>query len=377
MVGNYRITGVIGRGGMGTVYRAEHVYIERPAAIKVLHEQFAKEEAAVMRFLREARAASRVNHPNIVEVFDFGELPTLGVFLAMEFLEGENVAQRLHTRGPMPLFDTLNILGQIANALGQAHSHDIIHRDLKPENIMLVPRTGRREIVRAISEGHERRFVIEKERTFDLVKVLDFGIAKFHEPATAELRSAPFGVFGTPEYVSPEGARGEPVDARSDIYSVGIIFFEMLTGVLPFQGETSVDIMAKQVLSPPPSPRALRGDNEITPAAERLILRMLAKDPAKRPQSMDAVGEELVGCYGDVVFRRNANRLAGAKEAGIVLDAPPPLLRASGILDAAPPPRLASLRTTKTEPPVLDTSPSLSDSVDQEPILLTRPKQRA
>jgi serine/threonine protein kinase len=318
-VGNYRLLDVIGRGGMGTVYRGEHVYIGRPVAVKILHAQFARYEEAVKRFLREARAASSINHPNIVDVTDFGPTPDHGVYFVMEYIEGESLEDLIARESPIALHRAINIINQLASALGRAHELGVIHRDLKPENVMLASRPGRRDLIRFVNLDKEKgSFVIEREEFYDFVKILDFGIAKVLEQpdgiaggsgATSAGHTIAGAVFGTPEYMSPEAAQGLPVDHRSDVYSLGILFYDMLVGHVPFEAEAAADVMQKQIHAPPVAPRRARPDAEITDAAERLILKALAKKPDDRQQTMDDLRAELQTCYGSVAYRRDAQRI--------------------------------------------------------------------
>jgi serine/threonine-protein kinase len=316
MVGNYRLLSVVGRGGMGTVYAAEHVYIGKRAAMKILHQRHAANADSVERFLREARAATSANHPNIVDVYDFGATPAGETYLAMELLDGRSLEDLLDRDGPLQLHRAINIVHQISSALAAAHEKGIAHSDLKPANVMLIQRPGRREIIRAAGTAPDGqpRFVVEKEGAFDFVKVLDFGIAHIQDRPDGD---AARHVFGTPEYMAPEAARGEAVDARSDIYGLGILFYEMLTGTVPFHAAEAIDVLRMHVGTPPPRPTAIAPAAEITPAAERLILRALAKDAAARPQSMDDLRAELAGCYGSVAFRRDAHRVPGAVAQGL------------------------------------------------------------
>jgi serine/threonine-protein kinase len=321
-IGKYKLHEILGRGGMGTVYRGEHVFIGKPVAVKVLHERFAKYEEAVKRFMREARAASSIQHPNIADVTDFGTTPLGSVFFVMEYIEGKSLEDVIEEESPLALHRAINIVEQISSALGRAHEKGIVHRDLKPENIMLTKRPGRREVIRAIgpdSKGSQQ-FVIEPETSWDFVKVLDFGIAKVHEPhrPDASAQSTVAGtIFGTPEYMSPEASRGAPIDHRADIYSLGILFYDMLVGHVPFTGGSAVEILARHIGEAPVPPRKARPSAEITEAAEVLIMRALAKDPGSRQQSMDALREELKGCYGSVAYRRDAKRVRGAAESGV------------------------------------------------------------
>lgn len=316
-VGNYHLDQILGRGGMGTVYSGEHVYIGKKVAVKVLHPQFAKYEDAVKRFLREARAASSINHPNIVDVTDFGPMPDGGVYFVMESLTGTSLEDLIDRKGALPLHRALNVANQMALALAAAHETGIVHRDLKPDNIMLIRKPGRRDLVRKVSEGEgEGGLVVEREAEYDFVKILDFGIAKVVGPEqSAPSKTLAGAVFGTPEYMSPEAARGTEVDFRADIYSLGVILFDMLCGRPPFEAQAAADVLAMQIRDEPPSPRALAPQYEITERVENLIFRAMKKNPKDRYQSMDELREELQQCYGSVGFRRN-RRNTGSEMPG-------------------------------------------------------------
>ena len=304
-VGKYRLHEIVGRGGMGVVYRAEHVYIGREVAVKILHEGYGGREESIKRFLREARAASLINHPNIVEVTDFGKANDGTVFFVMELLVGEPLDNILARDRRLDLLRSITICNQLAAALAAAHSKGIIHRDLKPENVMLIPREGRRELVRRIADESGAYEQSEREKTFDFVKILDFGVAKVREPEASKGRVTQAGVvFGTPEYMAPETARIGFSDARSDIYALGVMFYEMLTGTVPFTGDAPVDVMMKQVNERVPPMRQMAPDTEITEDSERMILKALAKDPDQRHQSMEEFHRDLQKCYGQLRFRR-------------------------------------------------------------------------
>jgi eukaryotic-like serine/threonine-protein kinase len=322
-VGNYHLQDILGRGGMGTVFSGEHVYIGKKVAVKVLHPQFARYEDAVKRFLREARAASSINHPNIVDVTDFGPMPDGGVYFVMEYLHGTSLEDIIDKNGALPLHRALNVANQMALALAAAHDKGIVHRDLKPDNIMLIRKPGRRDIIRAIDTDPDDssptgRFVIEKESEYDFVKILDFGIAKvITRDETSPGQTLAGAVFGTPEYMSPEAARGEEVDHRADIYSVGVILYDMVTGRPPFEAGAAAEVLAMQINQVPPPPRQAAPHVEITEAAERLILKAMAKVPEHRHQNMDDFRAELQGCYGRVAFKRHAHSIRGAPVEGV------------------------------------------------------------
>jgi serine/threonine-protein kinase len=304
-VGKYKLHEIVGRGGMGVVYRGEHVYIGKEVAVKILHEGYGGREESIKRFLREARAASLINHPNIVDVTDFGKSNDGTVFFVMELLNGEALDTVLQRDRRLDLMRSITIVNQMAGALGSAHSKGIVHRDLKPENVMLIRREGRRELIRQFSDDEGMHTVSERETVFDFVKILDFGVAKVRDPDSNEGRVTQQGVvFGTPEYMAPETARVGISDPRTDIYALGIMFYEMLTGAVPFTGETPVDVMLKVVSQPVIPPRQKAPDIEITADAERLIMKALAKDPKQRHQTMEELFTELQQCYGSVRYRR-------------------------------------------------------------------------
>jgi serine/threonine-protein kinase len=303
-IGNYRLDKILGRGGMGTVYAGEHIYIKRPVAVKILHPQFAKYQEAIHRFLREARAATSINHANIVDVTDFGILAEGPVYFVMEYLEGKSLEDLIEKEGAVELHRALNIANQIALALEAAHGTGVIHRDLKPDNIMLLKRPGRRDLVRMAPD--QGSWITEREESYDFVKVLDFGIAKVMVADELMADTVQGAVFGTPEYMSPEAARGEDVDHRADVYSLGVILFDMLCGRPPFEAPQSSEVLSMHIHTPPPSPREFAPHREITEMAEGVILKAMQKDPGKRYQDMVEMRRDLANAYGSISYRRNA-----------------------------------------------------------------------
>jgi serine/threonine-protein kinase len=268
VIGQYRIEKKLGVGGMGAVYLAQQISVARPAVIKVLRSQIGGSSEGTARFGVEAKAASSLNHPNIVTIYNYGTMEDGTLFLAMEYIEGETLARRIERCGALPVDRAVHIALQIASALGEAHVRGIVHRDLKPQNVMLVARAGEP----------------------DFVKVLDFGIAKIDD---AGVTTAGY-VVGTPRYMSPEQLLGKQIDGRSDIYSAGIVLYEMLVGASPFSSETPVGWVHQHVDAPPKPPSVVAKYGKISAPLDGVVLRALAKAPADRPRSMEMFALELV-----------------------------------------------------------------------------------
>jgi len=263
--GRFKVEELIGQGGMGKVYRARHLALDRLVCLKMLKPTLLEDPTVVGRFEREAMAASRLNHPNSIQVLDFGRNETDGaLYLVMEYVQGKDLRAVLRDEWPIPEARLCQIMAQVLAALGEAHAHHVIHRDLQPENIM-----------------------IEQRRDHpDFVKVLDFGIAKILDSDLPGLTRADV-VCGTPQYMAPEQATGGKLDARCDLYAVGVMLYQMVTSQLPFDGESSMDVLTRQVHEPPVPPRKRQPGAPISEAMESLILHVLSKDPARRPQSAE------------------------------------------------------------------------------------------
>jgi serine/threonine protein kinase len=274
VAGRYKVEVMLGEGGMGKVYKANQVALDKPIVLKVLRQALLSDERTVARFQREAKAASRLNHPNSIGVIDFGQAEDGALYMAMEFVNGKDLHHILSREWPIPEARIIRIVSQVLSALSDAHKAGVIHRDLKPENIMVEQRRG----------------------DPDFVKVLDFGIAKIMDGSGDEgpaLTRAGF-VCGTPEYMSPEQARGAQLDPRSDLYAVGVILYQLTSGMLPFDSDSAVGFATKHLTEIPVTPSKRRPDARISPPMERLIMKAMAKDPNERPQTAEAFRAELI-----------------------------------------------------------------------------------
>ena len=279
----------LGFGGMGTVYRARHLLIDRPVAVKVLNQRFVEDEAARIRFQREAKAAGRLQHPNAVSVTDFGQTVDGYVYIVMELLVGQTLREVLVKQGPFDAARAVALMLQIADAVAAAHDAGIIHRDLKPANI----------------------FIVQKSDSLSVVKVLDFGIAKLAtewvdegDPTLTVLGA----MIGTPRYMSPEQCEGSDLSPAADVYSLGVILYEMLTGTVPFSGSSPIAIAMKHTSEIPRSPRELVPG--IPEELERVVLHALEKRPEDRPADAAAFRRELWSTAEHLGLENAANRTA-------------------------------------------------------------------
>jgi serine/threonine protein kinase len=270
--GKFLIEKLLGVGGMGKVYMATQLSLDKTVCVKVLRSTMMADETLVGRFHREARAASRLNHPNSITVIDFGQDKKGGsLYLAMEFVPGKDLGKVIHNERPLSEKRIVNIMDQVLSALADAHAAGIVHRDLKPENIMVTDLRG----------------------TKDFVKVLDFGIAKIQEGPANEPGLTQVGmVCGTPEYMSPEQARGEVLDARSDVYAAGVILYQMVVGRIPFSAPTAMGIVTKHLTEPPVPPSQIEGVTT-SAALEKVILKAMSKDRNGRQPTALALQQEL------------------------------------------------------------------------------------
>ncbi|HEY8208736.1 MAG TPA: protein kinase [Myxococcaceae bacterium] len=288
----FRVESLLGEGGMGRVYKAKQVALDKMVVLKVLRQSLQSDERTVARFQREAKAASRLNHPNSISMMDFGQAEDGSLYIAMEFVAGRDLHDILSKEWPLPEARVVRIVGQVLSALADAHLAGVIHRDLKPENIMVEQRRGES----------------------DFVKVLDFGIAKVldtNEDGPALTRAG--FVCGTPEYMSPEQARGAALDPRSDLYAVGVILYQLTTGMLPFDADSAVGYATKHLMEEPAPPSVRRPEAKISPAMEALIFRALSKDPAGRPQTADDFRAELLATQGGIA----RTSTAGLRASGL------------------------------------------------------------
>jgi serine/threonine protein kinase len=303
VLGQFELLEVVGKGAMGTVYRAWQAGMERQVAVKILHPELMRDPKVVARFDREARAVAKLTHPNIVTSFVVGETLDGLPFLAMEYVEGESLDEALAAAGPMEPARALRIALQITSALSEAHAEGIVHRDLKPANILLT---------------HRRRMP-------DFVKILDFGIAKIlrgdvESRESIESRLTREGaIFGTPHYIAPEQASGSETDHRADLYSLGCILFRMLTGKVPFDG-AGMTVLLAHIGQPPPSARSLVPS--LDPQLDALLGKLLAKDPADRYQSAEELADALERAGG------GRTRLGSSSEATAGEASPPHLAAA-------------------------------------------------
>jgi serine/threonine protein kinase len=290
IAGRYRIVSKLGEGGMGAVYRGEQVSLKRACAVKLLRPELSTNQMILQRFNAEAQAVAKLSHPNTVNIYDFGQDADGSLFIAMEFIEGRSLRAAIQREGPFPPARALQIATQVAASLSDAHAHNIVHRDLKPDNVMLQDR------------GKQK----------DVVRVLDFGIAKLRDDsrATQQAMTQAGDMLGTPQYMAPEQIKGEPIDGRTDVYALGCMIYEMVTGRLPFEAPTVMAMLSKHLMEMPPSPSQRRPDLHLPPQIDQLVMSALAKDARQRPPTMDAYAEMIGGVHAMMPGAADPNRSA-------------------------------------------------------------------
>jgi serine/threonine protein kinase len=347
--GRYRIDGRLAAGGMGEVFRATHVELGRPLALKMMKPELSGDSSFVDRFRREAMTASRLGHPHIVDIIDSGRTAEGQFYFVMEFLEGESLADVI-ARGPVEPRLALTLVSQMAEALDSAHKAGVIHRDLKPDNVIVLQRGGR-----------------------PFVKLVDFGLAKAVSPSADQKQTTVGIIMGTPQDMAPEQAAGLPVDSRADLYALGRVLYELLMGEPPLTGETASLVMAAHISTPAP-----RLPDRFPSALRDLVVRMLAKHPDVRPASMAEVLNELRAIPASVEAKPSSRRLvlaAGAAFAAVALAGgvsvalrePPP---------SSPPVVVPAPLVMQPPPPahVLDAPPApATEPLDAGPPVLVKP----
>jgi serine/threonine protein kinase len=273
IAGRYRMLAKLGEGGMGAVFRAEQISLKRTVAVKLLRPEVLGNQLLLRRFNAEAEAVAKLNHPNTVNIYDFGQDTDGTLFIAMEFIEGRSLRSVIQSEAPLPPRRALAIALQVAASLSDAHAHSIVHRDLKPDNVMLQDR------------GRER----------DVARVLDFGIAKLRDDnrATQMAMTQQGDMLGTPQYMAPEQIRAERIDGRTDVYALGCLLYEMVTARLPHEATTVLALLSKHLIEQPVPPSQRRPDLGLPPALDALILGAMAKDPGARAPTMEAFSEQM------------------------------------------------------------------------------------
>jgi len=295
IAGRFKVLSLLGKGGMGAVYRVHQTSVDRQAALKILHPHMARDPLLVKRFEVEARAASRIIHPNGIVVYDFGREPDGLCFLAMEFVEGRSLRDVLKAEKRFKARRAVAVMDQILAYLEELHGAGIVHRDLKPDNVFLL-------------EGKS-----------DRAKVIDFGLAKVADPGAADNLTRAGAIFGTAHYMSPEQGVGDPVDARSDLYACGIMLFELLAGKPPFSGGQATQIIGRHVVMPPPHPHQVNAEADLPPGLWEVLQAVLAKQPKDRPANAAALRALLAGFLLDATAGAGSGPVATGGAEGTPL----------------------------------------------------------
>jgi serine/threonine protein kinase len=339
----YLVEEHLGAGGMGAVYRARHLSMDRPVAIKFLHQRFVEDEAARVRFQTEARAAVKLRHPNAISVTDFGQTSEGVVYIVMELLEGRTLREIVSREAPLETARAISIMLQASDAVAAAHEAGIIHRDLKPANILVTQSADQPAVV----------------------KVLDFGIATFSadDDEDAAALAQTHSVIGTPRYMSPEQHNGNELTAAADVYSLGVILYEMLTGMVPFSGSTPAEIAEKHANAQPHPPREIVA--AIPEEVERDVLHALEKQPADRPANAGEFRRELLETAERLGLEHNA--VTSAPDIEMVRDSGVESPSGSLVVDISRLREKRALSSGSNEIKVLGTKPAEKPAIEEPP----------
>jgi serine/threonine protein kinase len=340
LAGKFEVIDLLGEGAMGRIYRARQIALDKTVAIKVLHRHLAADPKVVKRFHREARAASRLSHPNSLQVIDFGEADDGTLFIAMEYLQGIDLQKLMDRDFPFTPSRIAHLMGQILDALEEAHLAGIVHRDLKPDNVL----------------------VLESREIGERVKVCDFGIAKIAESdeGMSALTMSGF-VCGTPEYMAPEQARGEELDARADVYAAGVILYQFLTGERPFTADTAIGVISKHLAEAPVPPRVRKPGWGIPRGLDAVAMKALVKDRDQRYATASAMASALkeavseLGETADVPIGEGRGKLPDHHDPSFT-NAPTLAATPAAISSSAPPTRSETLPERTTAPTPIATS---------------------
>lgn len=349
IAGRYRIEARVGSGAMGAVYRAEQAGLGRRVALKIVNRDRQVDNDTLARFRREATALSALHHPNTVRVFDFGSTTNGLLFLAMELLEGEPLTDRLLREGPLPLPVALSVTQQVLRSIGEAHARGLVHRDLKPDNIFLARVPGEHQ---------------------PIVKVLDFGIAKAvaGDRKIDQFETLDGTVFGTPRYMSPEQAGGRALDPRSDLYSVGIMLYELIAGHPPFVDSDAVVVMARHIRDKPELLSRAAPLRKIPPSLDAVVSRALAKSPDERFQTAEEFERALDECAREVAQATPRRTLAWLQPKGVAVAASAALVAVLGMY-------LLSEKNTQGDARALTVAPAFAKANQAQPEALDHPPQ--